>query len=651
MIDPAQFLEQFREEAGEHIRRLQSGLRRLVGHTEDGIPLPDLYRSAHTVKGAARVMGFVEIIPLAEAVEQVLDRLSKDGLLVTPEVQQALDSAVALLERMVALAGEVREFPGAATLIGQLHGLPLAPHGSTVRGGVAPASGRPQPPQRAPGAPPPPAATGSGAPAAGWDDLVEAAAALELAATLGLGQSARQAEPLPERARARAWRGLQRALQDWAEAGTAVARSVQRLDSLDLRQALERLAERARDETQIRERTVEVHVACPGTPNVERSTWVRVEPSLRAAVAAIVRHSVETPTERRALGKPTAATLEIRGMPGEGWVEIEVTDDGRGLRATGDDAAGPWPVTPHPSLLTLMDAADEAMAGVSLEVEEGFGSSLRVALSQPRLRPPLLPIRVGSRWLALPAVAVEPADCQPEEGRAEDGLHVWSGGAWVPAVEAAALLGASPATAVGRTARPSLVLRLGLQRIAVVVDEIGESGSLALLPLPGRVFNSRLSGLAIQPAGPALPVLRAHALAFAARAWTRRRQLRVAGQSLCVLLVEDSASMRAIERRMLDEAGYVVREATDGREALAVLAREEVQAVVTDLQLPGVDGLHLIGAIRGTIHLRDLPIIAVTSLEGTADLVRGLALGLTDYIGKSVLTQERLAAALARALA
>ncbi len=102
-----------------------------------------------------------------------------------------------------------------------------------------------------------------------------------------------------------------------------------------------------------------------------------------------------------------------------------------------------------------------------------------------------------------------------------------------------------------------------------------------------------------------------------------------------ILVVDDSPFIRAIERSYLESAGFTVVEANDGEEALARMTTESVDMIITDLEMPKMDGLELTRTIRANESLKELPIVAVTSPGSSADdLKRGLEAGVDAFLNK-----------------
>jgi two-component system chemotaxis sensor kinase CheA len=112
--------------------------------------------------------------------------------------------------------------------------------------------------------------------------------------------------------------------------------------------------------------------------------------------------------------------------------------------------------------------------------------------------------------------------------------------------------------------------------------------------------------------------------------------------------VEDSALVRAMEKRILEDAGYEVVAAADGVDALNALGRRSFAAVVSDINMPNMDGLTLTARIRQESRYKDLPVILVTSLASDDDKRRGLEVGANAYIPKPSFDQRVLLETLKR---
>jgi two-component system chemotaxis sensor kinase CheA len=109
-----------------------------------------------------------------------------------------------------------------------------------------------------------------------------------------------------------------------------------------------------------------------------------------------------------------------------------------------------------------------------------------------------------------------------------------------------------------------------------------------------------------------------------------------------VLIAEDSITARTLLKNILETAGYATRTAVDGLDALALLRAEEIDLVVSDVDMPRMSGFDLTARIRASREFADLPVVLVTSLDSREDRERGIEAGANAYIVKSSFDQSNL---------
>ena len=180
-------------------------------------------------------------------------------------------------------------------------------------------------------------------------------------------------------------------------------------------------------------------------------------------------------------------------------------------------------------------------------------------------------------------------------------------------------------------------------------------------PLLHRGLLPRLdvvAGASIEADGSVLVVLEPGAIIERARrrhrspadAGTDRAPVAAATARHRVLVVDDALTVRELQRSILERAGYEVRTASDGLEALARLAESPVDLVLTDVEMPRMDGFALTEAIRAHQGLRNTAVLVLTSRAGDEDRRRGLEAGADGYIVKSAFDQAALLDAVERLL-
>jgi two-component system chemotaxis sensor kinase CheA len=117
-----------------------------------------------------------------------------------------------------------------------------------------------------------------------------------------------------------------------------------------------------------------------------------------------------------------------------------------------------------------------------------------------------------------------------------------------------------------------------------------------------------------------------------------------------VLLADDSVTTRTLERSILEGAGYTVLVAVDGADAWRILQEKGADLVVSDVEMPHMDGFALTETIRGSTRFRSLPIVLVTALASDVDKERGLTAGANAYLIKSSFDQTNLLETIAQLL-
>lgn len=415
----------------------------------------------------------------------------------------------------------------------------------------------------------------------------------------------------------------------------------------------------------------------------------RVAERLRGALAHLVRnavdHGLDGAGERAAQGKPPLPTVAVRVAARGIRVELQVQDDGRGLdpqairraalergllaadQAAGDEAL--FALLLRHDLSTRREATTTSGRGIGLDavrhtVEEMAGR-LRVASAPGRgttftLEVPvslatsrvLLATRAG-RSFAVPLVAaarvLPVAELALERtGGRRTFLFAGERVALVDLARAYRLAAAGPEAL-------AVVVEVGDRRTALGVDRVDREAEVAVRPVGEPLGRLPLTaGLALADDGRTVPVVDLAELARAADAPALHgaapaAPAPAAPRATTALVVDDSITTRTLETNVLRAAGWEVRTAIDGVEALEQLARGGVDLVITDYEMPRLDGLGLLRRIRGDAGLARLPVIVVSSradLEGPV-----LAAGADAYVVKRAFDQEQLldtAARLAR---
>lgn len=423
-----------------------------------------------------------------------------------------------------------------------------------------------------------------------------------------------------------------------------------------------------------------------------------------------IDHGIESPEERQRQGKPSKATITLRGYQTASTIAIEVSDDGRGLdlkkikkTAIKNEVASALELetmTPNqiqnlifmPGFSTRNFVTEVSGRGVGLDVvranverlkgsvqvksNPGQGCSIHLQLGTTLATAHVLLLEVRHIYheatktvlprqaYALPvefvqtALMIAPDDIFSLEGR-ETILH---NNQPISVVHLADIL-ELPIRVQSEersTSFACILLKVGEDWLGLLVDRLIDEQDAILKPqskLLKRVRN--VSGATILGTGEVCMVLNPVDIIKSVRGVHRRANVSpelvqsapVQAESPAkqmLLLVEDSITTRTQEKRILEAAGYGVVTAVDGLDGYNKLRSGRFDAVVSDIQMPNLDGLELTARIRCHQEYSELPIVLVTSLATDEDRRRGADAGANAYITKSSFNQDVLVETLQR---
>lgn len=410
-----------------------------------------------------------------------------------------------------------------------------------------------------------------------------------------------------------------------------------------------------------------------------------------------IDHGVETPEQRQRAGKPPQAVITVAVSPRDGnQIEISVSDDGAGVDlekvrlaagkrglfapdASGSNAESAAlglvfeaDVSTSPIItqvsgrglgLAIVREKTEKLGGrVAIESRRGAGTVIRmiVPLTLATFRGIL--IRAAQRPFIVPTAHVErvtrfkPEDVQTVEGRRTLALN----GRAVALVELAEVLQLPAARRMADASADSVVLVLGVgeQTVAFAVSAVLDEREVLVKrfakPL-SRVRN--IAGATVLGSGEVAPILNVPDLLKSARragaapaAPGSREPAPTQPQAAAkrILVAEDSITSRMLLKGILESAGYEVSTAVDGIDAFTTLRAGHFDLVVSDVEMPRLNGFDLTARIRADRTLAETPVVLVTALESREDRERGIEVGANAYLVKSSLDQDDLLQALQR---
>lgn len=402
---------------------------------------------------------------------------------------------------------------------------------------------------------------------------------------------------------------------------------------------------------------------------------------LRNALA----HGVELPGERLAVGKDVTAVVVLDFAVTDGRLVLNVEDDGRGLDFAAirgkaqdlglfnaEEAAELSRQTLvdlifDPGFSTNRTVDDLSGRGMGLSVvresvtmmngtvdvlpREPAGTRFRVSLPLSVSTQRLFLVGCQGHTYAIPTEGIDRLHRVPAEmvKTVEGKSVVFLGNQQLPLLSLAHLLAlGETAVKVSCNVVPLMVLKNGDRRVGVAVDEFLSIREALVkdIGVPAAMGTMVAGGMLLEDGGVAL-VLNPFEIVETFRKSGSIRVLTTVEKPAerkvpVILVVDDSLTTRTLEKSILEAHGYVVRLATDGIEALAKLRAEHVDLVISDIQMPRLDGFGLLQAIKNDQALRKVPVILVTSLEAREDRERGLALGADAYVVKRKFDQKEL---------
>lgn len=406
-----------------------------------------------------------------------------------------------------------------------------------------------------------------------------------------------------------------------------------------------------------------------------------------------VDHGIEAPERRFRLCKPACGTIILTVSRVSGSkVEILVSDDGAGIdtekvkesavkhgflsadeaRRMGDTEARALifqaEVSTSPMItrvsgrglgLAIVREQAEKMGGtVTLENQTGQGTGFRLLLPSLLATFRGVLIEVAKRMFVVPTAHVEcvarvrPGDIQTVEGRETIRLS----GRAVAMVRLADVLALPRADSTGTDAAATsiLVLGLGEQQVAFAVDAVLDEQEVLVKPLRRPLSRVRnIAGATVLGSGRVAPILNVADLLKSARKSGGASRVAAVAKPVetgakTLLVVEDSITSRMLLKGILESAGYNVKTAVDGLEAFTQLRAEKFDLVVSDVEMPRLNGFDLTARIRADKKLSELPIVLVSALESREDRERGIEVGANAYLVKSSFDQSNLLDAVRR---
>ena len=431
-----------------------------------------------------------------------------------------------------------------------------------------------------------------------------------------------------------------------------------------------------------------------GAIEMDRSVLERMTPAFEHLLRNCVVHGIEAPAARGALGKDPVGTVTVEVHQAGNDVAVEFRDDGAGLDLARlrEHALQKGLLAPDqsvtdvelrnliftPGFTTASEVTELAGRGVGMDVVRtevqaiggrietdsvpGQGAVFRLILPLTTAVTHVVMVRADRLAVGVPSNLVEVVRRVParELQAAYDSGRYRVGDEELPFYWAGALFQSSGRSSEppARTA-PVAIFRSADRRVAVHVDEVLGNQEVVVKGLGPQL--ARLPGLVAMTAlasGAVALIYNPVALAAVYGAQARALSVEAAAAPLpagpaasvaappsdipLVLVVDDSITVRRVTQRLLQREGYRVALAADGLQGLAQLQAERPAVVLSDIEMPRMDGFDFVRNIRADEQLRDLPVIMITSRIAAKHRDHARELGVDHYLGKPYAEDELL---------
>jgi two-component system sensor histidine kinase and response regulator WspE len=422
---------------------------------------------------------------------------------------------------------------------------------------------------------------------------------------------------------------------------------------------------------------------------VDRDILDKLEAPLSHLIRNALDHGIEPPARREAAGKPATGSIILEARHHAGTLTITLTDDGAGidvglLRATAvDRGLVAAQIADHlseqelleflflPGFSTRRSVTEVSGRGVGLDVVQtmvrAVGGTVRLA-TEPGRRTVFtlqLPITMSVIRALLVAIAGEPyafplpridriISCRQADIRSCEGRHyIDCDGTAIGLVLAAQVLHVQPdrppPLAIDAPV-PVVVVGDRGQRFGLVVDAFLGERDLEVRPLDPRLGGvpDISSASLLENGDPVLIVdvedlVRSIDALLAGRRLTRVEFARIASQrrrTKRVLVVDDSITVREVERQLLQARGFDVDVAVDGIDGWHAVCERHYDLVVSDVDMPRLDGIGLVSRIKADPERKNIPVVIVSYKDREQDRLRGLESGANRYLTKKSFHDE-----------
>ena len=435
------------------------------------------------------------------------------------------------------------------------------------------------------------------------------------------------------------------------------------------------------------EQNKKIDLVITGAENeIDRRILEEMKDPLIHLVRNCIDHGIEKPDEREKNNKPFSGKINISvtQLPGN-KIEILVADDGKGIdiARVKEKAVKQGIISEkekkeltekeaktlifHSGITTSRIITDisgrglglaivrekvENLGGiVKLDTEPGKGTSFSIELPMTLATFRGVFINISEQLFVIPTTNIERTlrikqnDIKMVENKQTFSLNKKT----LPYVHLADILELKRKDKHQTDNLPVLILKAGNERIAFGVDQILQEQEVLVKNMGSVLKRVRnIGGATISGAGKVIPILNvSDLLKSAIRGVASAKPAGKVGkvrkeEQKSIIIAEDSITSRMLLKDILESAGYLVKTAVDGAEALSFLREGEYDILVSDIDMPRMDGFELTTKVRCDKRLAELPVVLVTALKSREDRERGMEAGANAYIEKASFDPRKL---------
>lgn len=415
---------------------------------------------------------------------------------------------------------------------------------------------------------------------------------------------------------------------------------------------------------------------------VDREILEKIEAPINHMIRNAIDHGIEAPQDRLAAGKPEQGTIILEAKHSAGQLSISVADDGRGVdievlrkkvlernlvnktMASNLSKSELLDFLFLPAFSTREEVTEISGRGVGLDVVHStlqelrgklhanteLGQGMRINMELPLTLSVIrcLLVTVSNELYAFPLAAINTLVTinKNDISVLEDKQYITLNNKHVGLIHCAQILGMTNEAADADL--PVVVIGDWNNLYGLVVDNLIGERNLAMRPLHKRLGKIKdISAAALTDNGEPILILDVDDLIQSIRTIISGKDIIKVGKGRGitvkrVLVVDDSLTVREVEKKLLESRGYAVDIAIDGVDAWNTVRTGSYDLVISDVDMPRMNGIELVKLIKNDAALRSLPVMMVSYKDRAEDKQKGLEAGADYYLTKGSFHDETL---------